>query len=195
MSGNSATEASIDVDPEQLFEDERVESEERTYTHGTDDHCEADAAGRAVVGVTDADGRVLLAVSPDEEHAILANETVAPGEDWAAVGREHVAGMTGLDVTLDDPACVERVRRVEHVVEADDEGGENDESDEEPHPHVTHHVVFRASVAGSRPTLDGLCDDNPWELRWCEEVPVEMDDDGSGVLDDVALFLDAEGSA
>lgn len=191
MSGNSATEASIDVDPEQLFEEERIETEERTYTHETGDHCEADAAGRAIVGVTDAGGRLLLAVNEDEGHAILPNGTVAPGEDWAAVGREEVAGMAGLDVSFDDPACVERVRRVEHVVESEDGAGDADDEG----PHVTHHVVFGASIAETRPPLDGLCEDNPWELRWCEAVPVEMDDDGNGVLDDVRLFLDAEGSA
>lgn len=101
------------IDLEQLFDDERAATERRTYTHENADHCEADAAGRAIVGVTDADGRVLLAVNPKESHTILPNETVAPDEDWATVGRDRVEGLASIDVTLDG---VERVRRVEHVV-------------------------------------------------------------------------------
>lgn len=164
------------IDPERLFDEGDVDTDERTYTHETGDHCEADAVGRAVIGVTDADGSLLLVVDPAEGHALLPNETVASGEDWAAVGRERIAGMAGLEVALDG---IVRVRRVEHVVEGEAER------------RTTHHVVFGASVDESRPPLDGLCDDNPWELRWCDDLPVEDDDGGTGSIDDVRLFLDS----
>jgi hypothetical protein len=86
------------IDPERYF-DERaggdrtddeshVDTAERTCTHESADHCEADAAGRSIVGVTGADGRVLLWVHPEEEHAILSNDTVAPDENWRTIGRE-----------------------------------------------------------------------------------------------------------
>lgn len=163
------------IDPEQLFADDAVDAERRTYTHEDAGHCEATAAGRAIVGVTDDDGRLLLLVNRDEEHAVLPNETVDADEDWAAAGRRRVEEMAGIDVALDG---VERVRRVEHVVE--DEGAP---------PDTTHHVVFGASPA-SDATLDGLCEDNDWEMGWHDGLPVEDEDDDAGALDDIRLFLE-----
>lgn len=164
------------IDPEQLFENERTDTERRTYTHENADHCEADADGRAIVGVTSEDGRVLLLVNSEEDHTILPNDTVAPGEDWATVGQSWVEKSAGIDITLDD---VERVRRVEHVV------------DGESTPHsVAHHVVFGASVASAGTIPDGLCADDPWELGWYDELPLDTDDDDAGVLADIRLFLD-----
>lgn len=163
------------IDPEQLFADGDVATEERTYTHEDPDHCESGAAGRAIVGVADGDGRMLLVVDPDEERAILPNDTVESGDDWAEVARSRLEGMAGLDVTLDDVALV---RRVEHVVEG-----------EETPLVTTHHVLFGASVAADA-ALDGLCGDNDWELGWYDEVPFGFDDGGTGAIEDVRLFLD-----
>lgn len=184
------------VDPAQLFDDASdddtapIETDERTYTHETPDHCEADALGRAIVGVTDADGNVLLVVNHDEEHAILPNGVVDPDEDWETVARRQLTEAAGLDVPLDR---VERVRRVEHVVDADADA--NAAAEPEHPPRTTHHVVFATSVESVQPPLDGLCDDNPWTLGWYDEVPVAVEDDGSGVLDDIELFgRDGDGS-
>lgn len=177
---DTAAQESIDptdIDPERLFEDGRVETDTRTYTHETADHCEAGTAGRAIVGLTDEAGRVLLAVDRTEKHVILPNAKVAPGEDWAAVGRERVEGLAGVEVTVDG---VERVRRVEHVLEDD-----LDSTAGEP----TYHVVFGASLA-SAGQLDDLCADNDWELGWYEALPFPVEDDDRGVLDDLRLFLD-----
>ncbi|PSP64938.1 hypothetical protein BRC77_02810 [Halobacteriales archaeon QH_8_64_26] len=69
---------------------------------------------RAIIGVTDVDGRVLLVAHPEERIAILPNDTVAPDEEWATVGRSWVEGAAGVDVTIED---IERVRRVEHAIE------------------------------------------------------------------------------
>lgn len=162
------------IDPERLFEAERTDTERRAYTHESTDYCEAAAAGRTIVGVTDEEGRVLLLVNPGENHAILPNETVAPGESWATVGRNRVEELAGIDVALDS---VERVRRVEHVVEG------------ESTARTTHHVVFGATVASAEMSLDGLCDDD-WTVGWHDDLPVETDEDEAGVLDDIRLFLD-----
>lgn len=163
------------IDPEQLFADDAVDAERRTYTHEDADYCEATDAGRAIVGVTDDAGRLLLLVNRGEEHAILPNERVDDGEDWAAVARNQVEELAGIDVALDG---VERVRRVEHVVE-----------DDGTPPRTTHHVVFGASPAGST-ALGDLCEDNDWEIGWHDELPVAAEDDDAGVLDDVRLFLE-----
>jgi hypothetical protein len=117
-------------------------------------------------------------VHPEEEHAILSNDTIAPDENWRTIGREWVRGSASLDVEIDG---IERVRRITHVVEG-----------EETPRSVTHHVVFAASVVpteaeGTIP--DGLCADNPWELGWYDELPFEIEDEG-GSLDDIRLFID-----
>ncbi|PSP42765.1 hypothetical protein BRC68_10485 [Halobacteriales archaeon QH_6_64_20] len=109
------------IEPERLLNEGRVDTERLTLTHENGDHyrdhCETDAIGRAIVGVTDADDRLLLVVNFENGHATLPNQ-----------------------------------RR------------------------------------GRFP--DGLCADNPFELGWCDAVPVAMDDAGTGVLDDIRLFLD-----
>lgn len=187
MTGTVFEDANID--PKQLFEgcvdddrvdNGRVDTKRLTLTHEDDeqyeDHCETDAAGRVIVGVTDADGRLLLQVNLDAGYAILPNDTVASDEDWATVGRECVEGSTSIDVTLDS---VERVRRVEHVV-----------VDEEMPRSITYQVVFGASVSAAGTVPDGLCEDNPWEFGWYDAIPVDGDDHGAGVLDDIRLFLD-----
>lgn len=168
------TELSV-TDPEALADRNGLEIRQRTFTHESREHCEADAAGRAIVGVTDEDGRLLVQVNREIDCAVLPNDTVGLDEDWATVGRHSVEERAGISVTLDS---VERVRRVEHVVEG-----------ESTSQLTTHHVVFGASVASPETSLDGLCEDNDWEIGWYDELPVEVDDDGTGVIDDIRLFL------
>jgi hypothetical protein len=168
------------TDPERLFENGSIDAEERTYTHGDEehyrDHCEIDTVGRAIVGVTDADDRPLLVVDSENGHAILPNDIVAPDEDWGTVGRNWVEDAAGIDPTIDD---VRRVRQVEHAVEG------------ESTPRSTvYQVVFGASIPSMGSIPDGLCADNPFELGWHDTIPVAMDDAGAGVLDDIRLFLD-----
>ena len=142
-----------------------------TLDHESTDYCERDAAGLAVVGVTDADGRALAAIEPDEGHAMLLNGPVADGEDWATVAREGVEGVTGAEPSL---TGVERVREVTHRVDGEPVG-------------TTHHVVFGARLAADA-IPDGFCDTNPWELRWLDAVPAWQD---AGVAaDDIALFIE-----
>lgn len=163
------------IDPATLADNEEFDIRQRTYSNGNQDHCEADAAGRAIVGVTDEEKRLLLLINPATDHAVLLNDTVAPDEDWAIIAQHRVKEMAGIDVTLD---AVLRVRRVDHVIDG-----------ESTPRSTTYHVVFSASVASPGATLDGLCDDNAWEIGWYTDLPVEVDNDESGVLDDIELFL------
>lgn len=174
MSGLASVDGSID--PEQLFADGDVDTERRTYTHEDPDHCETGAVGRSIVGVTDEAGRLLLVVDPDAETLILPNDTVEPGGDWRAAGRDRVEAMAGIEASLDD---VVLVRRVEHEIEGSGCA----------RTATTHHVLFEASVDPDA-ALDGLCEDNDWELGWYDEVPFEFDDHGTGALEDVSLFLE-----
>ena len=166
------------TDPAAVAERRGVAFERRTYEHEDAEHCEADAAGRAIVGLTDSKGRVLVVVRPEENHAVLPNETVDPGGDWAAVGREWVEGMVGVEATFDD---VRLVREVEHLVDGGTESR-------------THHVVFDGSLVDPDATLDGLCDDNPWELRWLDAVPDWLpDDDPQEAHADIERFIGSDG--
>jgi len=166
------------TDPTAVAERSGVTFEQWTYEHDNAEHCEADAAGRAIVGLTDPEGRVLVVVRPEEDHAVLPNETVDPDGDWAAVGREWVEGMAGVEATFDD---VRLVREVEHLVDGETESR-------------THHVVFDGSLVDPDATLDGLCDDNPWELRWIDAVPDWLpDDDPQGAHADIERFVGADG--
>lgn len=172
--GEPSVEATL-AGPESLFDREDVEFRETTYVHDDRDHCESEVDGRAVVGVTNGEGEVLLLEHRSGEHAILPNEVVEPGEDWAAVGRRAVEEATGVTVRIDDTV---RVREVEHVV------------DGEPGPHATtHHVVFSASVAGSPDDAAGIvASEARWDAGWFDEVPVDAGQDD--VLDDVRLFVE-----
>jgi hypothetical protein len=135
-----------------------------TLDHDSAEYCERDAVGTAIVGVTDADGRVLAAVDPARDLALPPNDTVPAERDWAAVARETVAGTTGSAATL---AGVRRVRETTHRVDGEPVG-------------TIHHVVFGARLADDT-VGDGLCDTNPFELRW-----LDADEPAA----DLALFVE-----
>ncbi len=159
------------MDPTAVAERSGVASEQRTYERDDVEHCETDAVGRVVVGITDADGRLLLVVNPEDEFAVLPNEAVDPGGDWAAVGRWLIEEMTGTDTTLDGARAV---REVEHVVDGEKQS-------------QTHHVVVEGSIADDTVT-DGF-DEADWEFRWVETVPGWLEADGTGRRADVERFL------
>jgi len=169
------------IDPATLAERSGVEYCEETFTHEERAHCEAGAAGRAIVGVTNRSGELLLWVDGDG-HAILPNVVVDPDADWWAVAREDVTATTSLAVEFEG---VERVRAVDHEVETDTGT---------THLETTHHVVFRASPApatGDRVALDGDTCDETWTAGWYDHAPVDLDAAGDdSVAADVRLFLD-----
>ncbi|EMA43171.1 hypothetical protein C449_14372 [Halococcus saccharolyticus DSM 5350] len=165
------------TDPAAVAERSGVAFEQRTYERDDVEHCETDAAGRVVVGITDGDERLLLVVNSEDEFGVLPNEAVDPEEDWAAVGRWLIEEMTGTDTTLNG---VRAVREVEHVVDGEKQS-------------QTHHVVFGGSLADSDAILDGVCDDNSWELRWFDAMPTWLDDEARGVYADIELFVGEDG--
>jgi len=165
-------------DPTDIADDPGVDYREHTAVHDDEHYCEADVDGRIVVGVTDEDGSVLLHVNRDRSAALLPNGKVQADEDWLAAGRRAVEDLTGLAVRMDAPRLV---RRVEHVVDGEDE----------PRA-ATHHLVVEASPEIARenrpqPTVpDDQADE--WEAGWFDRVPV--DPNGGLHVDDVRLFLD-----
>jgi hypothetical protein len=168
------------IDPATLADRPDVEYCEETHAHEERDHCEAGAAGRAIVGVADGDGALLLCVREGGDHAILPNGIVDADDAWTETAREAVETL-GVAVDIED---AERVRRVEHVHE------------DGTHLDTTHHVVFRASTAGG--THDGrdsreepaiACDDE-WTATWVDEPPVALDRENDGAFADIRLFAE-----
>lgn len=178
--GSSRTGDSVS-DPEASIDRDDIEQFERTYLHADADYCEADATGRAIVGVTNDASEVLLLVHWEGPHVVLPNCTVDADEDWAAVGRRTVEEATGVTVAIEAP---ERVRTIDHVVE-----GETDPLG------TSQHVVFSASpVAVESERDEPETDDEDWEVGWFDEIPVPVDADQpvavADAIDDVRSFLD-----
>jgi len=144
------------TDPSSVAERDGVAVETSSYDHDSADHCELDAAGRSVVGVTAGD-RLLVLTHDAEPYVLLPNEVVEPGDDWAVTAREAVASVTGVPVRLDG---VEVVREVEHTVAGDETG-------------TTYHVLFAASVdRATVPTPETPKDD--WTAEWLDELPAAV---------------------
>jgi len=206
------------IDPAQLADDPAVEFAERVYPHGDADHCEADARGRAVVGLTREDGAVLVTVDDDADHALLVHDTVAPDEGFRAVAREAAAAVANTPVSIEDPVAV---RRVEHYATDDQDAVGDPEAfeaaDADPH-NVTHHVVFGASLAaghddrgaredgtderegaaGDASAAEGAIaaipapsvDHESWSAGWFQEIPVDLADEDGDAVDDLRRFVD-----
>lgn len=173
--GNGSTGQSID--PETASDRADVGYEERTYTHDDQSHCEADAKGRVVVGITNDDGEVLVAVHTEGPHALLPNSTLDEGERWLATAREAAEDVAEASVTIGDPV---RVRRVEHFTDRDDD----------PH-NVTHHVVLDATLGPDASDEVAVEDrnDEEWVVDWYDAVSVDGDEDGD-TLDDIRAFIE-----
>ncbi|UPV76501.1 hypothetical protein M0R89_18375 (plasmid) [Halorussus limi] len=168
------------IDPERLRDCEDVPFTEETAVHDDRDHCNTDIEGRAVVGVTNDAGEVLLAVHEEESVAMLPHAGVEPGDDWVAVGRDTVEITTELPFEIDGVAVV---REIDHVVEGEDE----------PHA-TTYGVVFRASLAcdPERAVVGDPShpENEHWNAEWFDAVP-ENTPQGDGLVeDDIRLFVD-----
>lgn len=155
---SNTTETESTFDPWTVADRAGVDYAHRTYVHETTDHCEADAAGRVVVGVTDERGAAVLMVDPDRSVAVFPNETLGPDEEWLPTARRVTAEATGLDVTIDDPV---RIRRVEHTTEDDDR----------PHA-ATVHVVFEATPQETT-AEPAAPDDVALRADWFDSMPFE----------------------
>lgn len=160
------------TDPIAAAERHDVPVETSSYEHDTADHCERDAAGRAIVGVT-ADDRVLALRHDTEPYHLLPNRIVEPGGDWAAAAREAAATEGGVPAQLDR---VEVVRRIEHTGPGGDDTG------------VTDHVLFSASVdASTVPTPETPNGD--WTAEWLDDLPAAVEAESGDALADIRRFL------
>ena len=132
----------------------------------------ADAAGRAIVGVTDDDGRLLVMEHPELPVPGLNTTVVESGADFVATAREGVALGTGLDVAVEDVLRV-RHQRPRHPDDRETEAYE---------------VVFAAT-----PTGDGEIDPDAghdWTATWRDPAAVDLpDEEDNEVLSDLRLFL------
>lgn len=186
----SAADSSLDslADPASLCDCEEIRFTDETAVHDDRDHCNTDIDGRAVVGVTNDAGEVLLAVHREETVAMLPHGRVESGDDWLATARRKVEITTDLPFEIDG---VEAVREIDHVVEGEDD----------PHA-TTYGVVFRASLVADSADADDSADDpadvadpgtddnDHWDADWFDAVP-ENTPPGSGlVADDIRLFVD-----
>lgn len=168
--------AETPTDPDELRERPDVEICEHTFVHGSTDHCEADAAGRVIVGVTNADGAVLVLENEEAPYPMLPNEVVESGEDWGESARQAAEDAAGAPVELGDPL---RVRDVEHRVDGEDERQTE-----------TTHVVYRASLASDAddadPPFPADCD---WTAHWLDEFPDAMVEEEASPVEDVRLLF------
>ncbi|WP_435347010.1 NUDIX hydrolase [Haloarchaeobius sp. HRN-SO-5] len=173
----ATTDSTVDVpaDPTELAARPGVEATTDSFPHGDEDHCEADYAGRAIVGVTNDAGELLLVVDRDAGRAVLPSPKVEYDGDWTATAREEVAEVAGLDVRI---TGVERVRHAEHVLEGDDEVFDE-----------TTHVVFAAEPTADDPELADRTD-GAWAVEWHDSYPADLFDDDSAEAEDVRSFVD-----
>ena len=169
------------TDPAALRDRTNVTALESTYTHEDPDHCEASAAGRAVVGVTNSDGEALLLVPDESDHVILPNTVVESDDDWATVARRTVAKETDTDIRLDG---IEYVRTVDHVVETGDGTGNGTR-----HQNTTQHVLFHASPVDATDETEPTAAEDGWHAGWYDELPVDPDEEGD-VIADIRTVLD-----
>ncbi|QLH76622.1 NUDIX domain-containing protein [Halosimplex rubrum] len=163
------------TDPGSLRGREGPTVAERTHAHEDPDHCEATAAGRAVVGVTNDSGAVLLLRPEDADRVFLPNTVVEADGDWADAARRAVAEEAGTTVRLDG---VERLRTVDHVVGTDGDTR---------HQNTTWHVLFRGSPVDASDDVSSGVDG--WRAGWYDELPADPDESGD-VIGDVRAVLD-----
>ena len=155
-------------DPGRLFEDDRVDWRDRGHAVGAEafDAVRERVDSHAVVGVTDATGRVLC--RHDESHGwTLPAATVPDDGDWAATARRDLGASLDATLALSFP------KRVRHVAITVDDSTDARRAD-------AYDVVFPARL-----TDDVQVDDDD-ALAWFDAVPPDQD---GALADDLRLFL------
>jgi len=166
------------ADPDTLPTSEDVTATTETNCHEDRDHCGTELAGRAVVGVTNADGDVLVLIADELGVALLPHGRVEPGDDWAEAARAGVEGQTGVAVSLER---VEAVRTVDHVV------------DDVSHT-TTRRVLYSASPTGGeiqdcKRSADAGTDG--FRAVWVDALPNDVEAPEGGPRNDLEVFLAA----
>ncbi|WP_267639876.1 hypothetical protein [Haloarchaeobius amylolyticus] len=187
-----ATPPATDVPPtfeqfsdlQSLADEVDADYRETPNDHESESHCEAEYAGRAIAGITDEQGRLLLMVHEPSGKPLMPNVKVEGDEAWLPPALAEIDHLVGLAVEF---AGTERIRRVDHHIEGSDEVFES-----------TTHVVFRAVPAAGpedrpEPSLnpDAIENDDvdpgDFTVDWFASIP----GDESGMVEaDAALFLE-----
>lgn len=167
------------TDPTSYRDHSGVEPRDERNDHDGPEHCGTGTEGRAIVDIRDEDGEHLLLVHDEVGVAIMPNETVEPGEDWATVAREAAAGYTGVEIELE---AILSVGTVEHTVPEQDD------------PQMTTaRAVFRGSPVGGevdecKRAADKGSDE--WRVEWCSELPDGISAPDGGPKRDLELVLE-----
>jgi len=167
------------LDPQTLTSRSDVRVTTERTPHESRDHCSTGTVGRAVIGVTNDAGEVLLLINDEHGIALLPNETVEADDSWLAVARDTVAGYTGISVDIEE---VLAVRTVDHVTD----------DDEDPHL-TTHRVVFAATATGGeireckRRAENGS---DGFRAGWFDSLPDGIDPAPGGASNDLELFVE-----
>ena len=130
--------------------------------------------GMVVVGVTNADGQLLLRVHREEPYAVLPHASVAAGADWSERARRAVSETAGIEARTED---VRRVKRRRYT--RPDSGAV-----------VEAYQVFLDAVPVEEPTLappESVTTD--WRLGWYGTVPVPTTEGNAGTVADIRAFL------
>ncbi|WP_049929209.1 NUDIX hydrolase [Halopiger goleimassiliensis] len=166
-------------DPETLRGRTDVPFEAETVVREDRDHCGVRVDGRAVAGVRNDAGELLVLVNPDLGIALLPHGDVEPGEDWVATARREVEALTGVTIELE---AIDVVRTVDHVLEGEDD----------PHATTTR-VLFQASPVGGEIQAckrSAAAGSDRWEAAWLDELPADVTPADGGPGDDLRWFLD-----
>jgi hypothetical protein len=176
--GHSIDGAEPITDPTTYRDHSGVESRDERNEHDGTDHCGVGTEGRAIVDIRNEDGEHFLLIHDGAGVAIMPNETVDPGEDWAAVAREAAAGYTGIEIEID---AILSVGTVEHIVPGQDD------------PQMTTtRAVFRGSPVGGgideckRTAANGS---DEWRVEWCSQLSDGVSAPEGGPERDLALVL------
>lgn len=165
-------------DPAALRRCGDVPFEAETAIREDRDHCGVRIDGRAVAGVRNDAGELLVLVNPDLGIALLPHGDVEPGDDWASTARREVEALTGVAIELEG---IEVVRTVDHVVDGEDD----------PHATTTR-VLFHASAVGGEIQAckeSAEAGSDRWEAAWVDELPADVTPADGGPGDDLRSFL------
>lgn len=172
---NADTELSSDVlaDPASLADREDIDvREKRRDVDEETFELFADHEGVAAVGITRADGALLLWEGP---HGwTLPFTFVEPDDDWIAAARTVIAELTGVSVEIAD---VESLRCVENaLVDGDAQV-------------TTYELVYRARTVTDETVVRELsafeADEEHPDVGWFDDVPAIADNE-----DDIRSFLE-----
>ncbi|ELZ86130.1 hypothetical protein C453_09943 [Haloferax elongans ATCC BAA-1513] len=170
IAAESATERHL-PDPAVLADREDIDYCEHTFVHEDGDFCERDYAGRAIVGVTNDAGEVLLQIHQESGAGVLPNVKVASDDDYVAEAVRGVSEQTGIDVEIEGIECC---RLAKHDVEGEDTSID-----------ATTHVVLSASPVSDD---DPHSDTDGVTAEWRDAVPEA--NRGLPADDDVRLFVE-----